>query len=389
MLSPDQIPSRLRQARLEAGLLERTAAEAAGLSVETLAALESGRRPPTAVEVERLAESLGLTQSELLDDPAPEPTAVAAMLRGSPEAPEDLARHLGRLTSIARTRAELTSLLKWAPPDDLDDLDPAGPPSEPAWRQAEWLADQLRERLRLGLAPIRSVVDLVDELGIHLLWTRALPASVPGLSLVDSRRYGRAIVLNLAEGAHQYWVQRTTLAHELCHVVYDRDRTHPIGVVSRRAGQTEREPLEQRASAFACYFLVPREAVKRFLFSRGVRKGDPLDAGIVHALANHFGVGIDLLTRHLGHLGWIDEGARAELVAAAYPVNAELDRESPERRADLVAWIDAGVGLEHLCLVEPVAEALARQELAPATAKELLGMSPFDKLPKARGDRLP
>jgi len=389
MLTAVQIPARLRQARSEAGLKEATAAVAADLSLQDLSALEQGSRPPTALEVEKLAAALGLTAAELLGDTAPEPTAVAAMLRGNPGAPEDLGALLGRLASIARTRAELTGLLKRVSPDDLDDFDPAGPPPDQPWRQAELLAGELRQRLSLGIAPIRSIVDLVDELGIHLVWTRALPASVRGLSLIDPRRYGRAIVLNLAEGMDQYWVQRSTLAHELCHVLYDRDRTRPIGVVSRRAAQAEREPLEQRANAFACYFLVPREAVRRFLFSRSVRKGERIEAEIVQALANYFGVGIDLLTTHLMHLGWIDETERASLLAAPYRISTDLDRESPERRAELGSWRAAGVELERLCLVGPVSEALAKRALDAAVAKELLGLSPFDELPEAVGDGLP
>lgn len=381
MLPIDQIPARLRQAREVAGLELQHLSLATGLPVPELSALESGKAPLTATDSNVIARALGLEEQELLGVVPPAPTAVGALLRGSPAEASDLESHLGRFASIARVRAKLTGMLGWQSTVDLDGFEPAGVPGHPAWRGAERLALDVRTQLGLAIAPVRSLVDVVDELlGIHLLWTRSLSKTVRGLTLIDERRYGRAIIINLA--FQDFWAQRSTIAHELCHALFDRSPGKPIGVVSRAAvGGRPNDDLEQRANAFACYFLVPRAGAKRYLSARGIRPKEPIDKYIVHGMANHFGVGIDLLTGHLLHLEQIDEGTRHDLVRQHYPFDAALDTESPDRRENLALWTEAGVDVEHLCLVGPVVEALERNLVTLDAAKEILGLTPFDSWP--------
>jgi Zn-dependent peptidase ImmA (M78 family) len=67
---------------------------------------------------------------------------------------------------------------------------------------------------------------------------------------------GPAILLNMGHRSLRYpSVRRTTLAHELCHLLVDRDRTLPAAEVL--GGQVP-EFVEARARAFAAELLLPR-----------------------------------------------------------------------------------------------------------------------------------
>lgn len=70
-------------------------------------------------------------------------------------------------------------------------------------------------------------------------------------------RHGPVVIMNTSEGArcsHDYG-RRSTLAHEICHLLLDRENGLPMAEVL--GGQTPIS-LEKRARAFAAEFLLPR-----------------------------------------------------------------------------------------------------------------------------------
>lgn len=70
-------------------------------------------------------------------------------------------------------------------------------------------------------------------------------------------RHGPAVLVN-TQGRHSRSVtgRRATLAHEICHLLVDRDAALPLAEV---LGGHISAPLEQQARAFAAEFLLPRE----------------------------------------------------------------------------------------------------------------------------------
>ena len=90
---------------------------------------------------------------------------------------------------------------------------------EPAWRAGYVLAERTRERLGLGLEPIESMRDLVEHrLGIPIIQV-ALPTRIAGATV--SSHGQRGIVLNTAGANSNVWIRRTTMAHELAHILFD------------------------------------------------------------------------------------------------------------------------------------------------------------------------
>lgn len=94
------------------------------------------------------------------------------------------------------------------------------------------------------------------------------------------------------------WGRRMSLAHELCHLLFDCDRAGRTGVVSNPWSS----PLEERrANAFAAMFLAPEPAL------RAVLPADPerwTRADLEDAM-QQLGIGATTLLRHLRNLQWI------------------------------------------------------------------------------------
>ena len=117
--------------------------------------------------------------------------------------------------------------------------------------------------------------------------------------------------------------RRFTLAHELCHLLHDRDHARRIAHSS-----TQWAPLavEQRANAFAAMLLMPPDAVKHAFHPRSRR---PTLAEIA-AMARTLQVGLRAAIQHLANLGTITEEDRDRLLDEAAEV--ALPRPAPRAR---------------------------------------------------------
>ena len=375
MLTAAEIGRRLKDAREAAHISLESAAAATGLSIDLVRRCEQGR-DLAAGYIAKLAATYGYSEEGLLGGDVRE-TSVSVLFRGDPRA-DDLAAHLGRLAAICREQTQLEDLLGIPARGRVAGFAPAGPPAPPPWRQSEALAISTRNELDLGVAPIRSMSGLFEELGIRLVWTDRLPEEVQGVSLHDPE-VGPSVIANLNGRRHLWWTLRSTLAHELCHILYDRQPAAPLGIASRR---DQRDDLEQRANAFGVYFLAPREGVRRLLMARGCRPYE-LERTDVHAVMSHFGLGKEAATAHLMHLDWITGEQRDHLLAHRYPAEPQDDAESPDVQPDWAPYLALGVQLERLSVVRTAERAYERGVITLGRLREALGLSPFADLEAA------
>jgi Zn-dependent peptidase ImmA (M78 family) len=129
-----------------------------------------------------------------------------------------------------------------------------------AHQQGETLAKWARRRLRIEPSAKADPEEVLQKLGITVSKHHL------GVDVVDAigcwdRRHGPAVLVNL-DGIHAQSPagHRATLAHELAHVLVDRDGSLPAAEVL--GGNVPRHP-EQRANAFAAEFLLPKaEAIE-------------------------------------------------------------------------------------------------------------------------------
>lgn len=116
---------------------------------------------------------------------------------------------------------------------------------------------RLRDEQELGDGPITDLAALVELSHVPVVY-EPLPQGFCGLNVRydDNGRAYRAIVVN----CNDYWPrQRYTLAHELCHGLYD----DPGHVIVDLIDVPEKDLVELRAETFARHLLLPSEAVQR------------------------------------------------------------------------------------------------------------------------------
>lgn len=159
------------------------------------------------------------------------------------------------------------------------------------WESGYRLARQVRGALlaRTGstdpLAPL-DIAAVFAALDIAVLEGEWPEQAFEGVCLVEDGARALAIVNRSGRLASTRGGARATLAHELCHVLFDADPARPIGQVERSGRTTS--PVEKRANAFAAELLLPQAVFAR-LAARG-----RVERENVQAVARRYGVGIEL-----------------------------------------------------------------------------------------------
>ena len=197
--------------------------------------------------------------------------------------------------------------------DGLEDLvrDEPLDPEIPAWEHGYELAEEL-----------------VDEVGDELVtsWTD-IDAFLAGRDIVPSSvalsdrhvraisfaspRHAPTIAINTSSRfAETPTARRFTLAHELCHLLYDRSSGARLAVAS---GPWAPKGIEQRANAFAAMLLMTPT-----LLTRAIAKAEhPLETRQgVEAVASQLGVSSWALVEHAYNVGLLDELEREDLRVA-------------------------------------------------------------------------
>ena len=118
------------------------------------------------------------------------------------------------------------------------------------------------------------------------------------------------ILVNTSNPRNQYPSgRRFTLAHELCHLLYDRGLGQAVALIS---GPWAPPEVEQRANAFAAMLLMPDELVERTFrqIRSDIRRPGRLE--VVDA-AKKLEVSPNALVHHLGNRRWISREHRLKI----------------------------------------------------------------------------
>ncbi|WP_315780991.1 ImmA/IrrE family metallo-endopeptidase [Bradyrhizobium sp. SZCCHNPS1003] len=185
---------------------------------------------------------------------------------------------------------------------------PLTAPFEEGYDLAEDLLDDLNLAQGTTVIDVRS---LVSKLGIRVIERRLHTSTIRGVAIAGAE-YHPAIIVNLTSAYNaEEPGRRFTLAHELFHVLYDRERARRI---THSSGPWAPPGIEKRANAFAAMLLMPRHLV-RHLLPHGT-----LDRDNLFQTAAEMEVGATALLEHLFNIGVIDEFKRDELRAALQTV---------------------------------------------------------------------
>ena len=144
--------------------------------------------------------------------------------------------------------------------------------------------------------PVRGLDHLITErLGVVVVQVQCA-AKFAGAAIANND--SRGIALNLRADEGNVWFRRTTLAHELGHIMFDTTQDMKSlrvdrGEASVRDSRTFEDDVEARANAFAAEFLAPQKAVRALYENTKVGRDN------VDNLCEFFGVGPVVIKRQL------------------------------------------------------------------------------------------
>ena len=280
------IGERIKVARRAAGLSQRKLAQAAGVSAMAISKYERGLDVPSSAVLLRLAQALGVKTEYFLRPVTVSVTAPSYRRRASLPRKQEYAI-IGRVQDWLERYLEVESLfgepLRFTLPSDFDrrvaTLD-----------DVEKVALALRRQWNLGLGPIESLVEVLEEQGIKVGLVEG-PDDFDALTLQANGDIPVIVVKRGVPGDRQ----RFNLAHELGHLVLE-----PVGDV---------DP-EKAAYRFAGAFLVPAPTARQEL---GQRR-QTLDLYELHLLKHKYGLSMQAWVYRAKDLGILSQAAAERLI---------------------------------------------------------------------------
>ncbi|MFC6161316.1 XRE family transcriptional regulator [Kribbella jiaozuonensis] len=247
-------------AQVAAGLSQRGLADATGISQSTLSRIIAGDRVAKLPEIVLIAQATGHTVAQLTG------TSVVA----------DRVQCVARATNDCSMDGMHDTLLHFLELDSYMD-DQAIPPAAGLDDNAtvspevdgQEAAAQFRAQHHLGVQPLGDLVAIIEQAtGIDVAVLDADPDE-HGMTMRDPER--GAVFIGVARTLNPMR-QRSTLAHELGHVLFEDWAEKSSGDWSART------PTERRADAFAQHLLIPQDGLAEFLGNRDAASPATLSA---------------------------------------------------------------------------------------------------------------
>lgn len=185
-------------------------------------------------------------------------------------------------------------------------------------RQGEEAAKLERERLDLGLSPIKDIFELIRNQGIHVFKRQLEDRNISGL-YINHPADGHCIMINYLDDIYR---QNFSAAHEYGHALFDSDIGQEVSYLT-----TENNELEWRANSFARNFLLPKQSIKKDYIP--VTKYEDW-INVIRQIARSFCVSSKVVIVQLKEMQWIDEKLKTQLWEEKLLVIKSLDKFDPE-----------------------------------------------------------
>lgn len=167
-------------------------------------------------------------------------------------------------------------------------------------------AHRVLEFLKTDLTKPIDIERIIKDLRIQKFQCELVDPLIDAAS-IWARSGSPLIALNRTSfKAGRPWATRTTLAHELCHILFDTDEARQLGIAS---GPWAPPRLERIANAFAVVFLLPDRLLLNLTY-------DPATGAGFKKLMREFSVGARTAARRLQDVGKINESQAEDLIEA-------------------------------------------------------------------------
>jgi Zn-dependent peptidase ImmA (M78 family) len=191
---------------------------------------------------------------------------------------------------------------------ELDDISRHAPPIyDDAWEEGYELAEQVHAELAFDTTRPIDIVGTIRRLKVRRIAIELTDSDVRGISLTSPVHRSTIAVNERFVNHRRETVLRFTLAHELCHILFDQDFEHELAMAS---GPWAPRAIEKRANAFAAMFLMPRPLVREAIAHATEA---PETLGGVRQLAHFMQTSISTTIEHLFNLNQLDGYSRDRL----------------------------------------------------------------------------
>ena len=185
----------------------------------------------------------------------------------------------------------------------------------PAWEYGWVLAEETLEQLK----PRGSWVDvqgILEKLDVPVSDVTLEDSSIRGVSIAGDQHRPTVCINPAYRDGDGSEIRRFTLAHELCHLLFDRGENRKVAVAS---GPWAPRDIERRANAFAAMFLMPPDLVRRAC--REASSLSTLEG--VSEVAHRLHMSVTATIHHLANLNIIDWTVRDDLLSRQTRENAQ------------------------------------------------------------------
>lgn len=291
------IATRLKEARLSAGLTQDELADQLGIPRPSLTNMEQGKRKIEINELLRLARILKQPLEWFLEEIQQDSgLEVLARTRGVEE--RDAA--IIRATEFrVREYHELRKLIGLPRESSIPRM-PSEVYSKSAAVEQGWeAARKVRTLLAMGEHPVALMCDVLMQQGVQVTLFHAPDSLMDGFA-APSRDLGDIVAVNTGRTRER---MRFTAAHELGHLVMDTDSA---GDILTSSMQDQASHIETRANAFAAEFLIPASSLERSLRQRGLdRRSIVIKHDDIEYLRGIHMVSFEAMTWRLKDLGYL------------------------------------------------------------------------------------
>lgn len=177
-----------------------------------------------------------------------------------------------------------------------------GFPLMPAHDEGYELAEALLDDLDIPMSGRIDVRAILQEFGIAVLSRQLDTATIRGVALAGTGLAPAVIINKNSPFSRNEQGRRFTMAHELCHILYDQNRAKRV---TQASGPWAPSGIEKRANAFAAMLLMPRALIERYR-----RRYNAWSPERLEEIAGDLVVSVGALTEHLYNLGYINEAER-------------------------------------------------------------------------------
>ena len=314
---PNAAGNAISRQRRSMGLTTQQVARFTGLDNATMEHIESssGRDRMTVQDLERVAFKLGLDEAQIAYQGLACDTAIGARLKEMRSDNENTKLSptsvltFAEAASVIRVQHRLMRSLgvnsaqrrKFEPDGYYGNI------HNLAWKVGQELSEKARRILKLGLAPVKSMRELVENtLCIPVIHVELAQKTIAGatISVTDGDGTWRGIVLNLKGDNENPLVRRATIAHEMAHLLFDPEEylnKVRVDTYEGLASDPSRAPdvadnehyrIEQRANSFAISFLAPMAEMRDMA-------RPPFPAEDVSQVVSKYGISVTAASYHV------------------------------------------------------------------------------------------